>query len=163
LAIVTLKYILVLLNADNKGQGGTFALMALGQSVAKRSATLILILGVAGASFFYGDAVITPAISVLSAIEGLKLVAPQLYAVVLPITIVILVLLFAAQATGTARVAQFFGPVMLVWFAAVAIGGLANLIDDARVFRALNPLLGIEFVLTHGAIGLAVMGLVFLA
>src|SRR5262249_45701304 len=77
LAIVTLKYILVLLNADNKGQGGTFALMALGQSVAKRSATLILILGVAGASFFYGDAVLTPASSVLSAVEGLNLAEPQ--------------------------------------------------------------------------------------
>ena len=78
LLIVTLKYVLVLLNADNKGEGGTFALMALGQSVAKRSASLLLVLGVIGAAFFYGDAVLTPAISVLSAVEGLKLVAPQL-------------------------------------------------------------------------------------
>jgi KUP system potassium uptake protein len=163
LLIVGLKYVLVLLNADNKGEGGTFALMALGQSVAKRSAALILVLGVAGAAFFYGDAVITPAISVLSAVEGLKLVAPHLDAAVLPITIVILVLLFGVQAHGTARVAQFFGPVMLLWFAAQAFGGLVHLIDDPRVFRALNPLLGLEFIVTHGVIGLAVMGLVFLA
>src|SRR6202049_5081882 len=116
LLIVTLKYVLVLLNADNRGEGGTFALMALGQSVAKRSASLILVLGVAGAAFFYGESLITPAISVLSAVEGLKLVAPHLDAVVLPITIVILVLLFGVQAHGTARVGQFFGPVMLLCF-----------------------------------------------
>ena len=162
LFIVTLKYVLVLLNADNKGEGGTFALMALGQSVAKRSTTLILVLGVAGAAFFYGDAVITPAISVLSAIEGLKLMAPAMETAVLPITVVILVLLFAAQSRGTAAVAQFFGPVMMVWFAVLAIGGLIHLIDDPRVFLALNPILGISFILSHGVIGLAVMGLVFL-
>ena len=127
LLIVTLKYVLVLLNADNKGEGGTFALMALGQSVAKRSAPLILVLGVVGAAFFYGDAVITPAISVLSAVEGLKLVAPQMELAVLPITVVILVGLFAVQSRGTAEVAQFFGPVMLVWFAVLAIGGLIHI------------------------------------
>ena len=162
LLIVTLKYVLVLLNADNKGEGGTFALMALGQSVAKRSAPLILVLGVAGAAFFYGDAVITPAISVLSAVEGLKLVTPALEAAVLPITVVILVILFAAQSRGTAAVAQFFGPVMLVWFTVLAIGGLIHLIDDPRVFLALNPVLAISFIVSHGVIGLAVMGLVFL-
>jgi KUP system potassium uptake protein len=162
LLIVTLKYVLVLLNADNKGEGGTFALMALGQSVAKRSTTLILVLGVTGAAFFYGDAVITPAISVLSAIEGLKLQAPAMETAVLPITVVILVLLFAAQSRGTAAVAQFFGPVMLVWFVVLAIGGLIHLIDDPRVFLALNPILGISFVVSHGVVGLAVMGLVFL-
>lgn len=173
--IVTLKYVLVLLNADNKGEGGTFALMALGQSVAKRSAPLILVLGVAGAAFFYGDAVITPAISVLSAMEGLKLAAPQLKRIapdvdwaallelaVLPVTVAILVALFAMQSRGTAKVAQFFGPVMVVWFAVLAVGGLVHLIDDPRVFLALNPWLGIQFVLQHGMIGLVVMGLVFL-
>jgi KUP system potassium uptake protein len=163
LLIVTLKYVLVLLNADNKGEGGTFALMALGQSVAKRSASLILFLGVVGAAFFYGDAVLTPAISVLSAVEGLNLVAPQLDHLVLPLTVAILVLLFAVQSHGTALVAQFFGPVMLVWFAALAAGGLIHIIDDPRVFQALNPLVGVEFILTHGIVGLVVMGLVFLA
>jgi KUP system potassium uptake protein len=161
--IVTVKYVLVLLNADNKGEGGTFALMALGQSVAKRSSYLILVLGVAGAAFFYGDAVITPAISVLSAVEGLKLVAPQMDTAVLPVTVAILVALFAVQSRGTEAVAQFFGPIMLVWFATLAAGGLIHLIDDPRVFYALNPLLGAGFILTHGVLGMAVMGLVFLA
>ena len=161
--IVTLKYVLVLLNADNKGEGGTFALMALGQSVAKRSSTLLLVLGVIGAAFFYGDAVLTPAISVLSAVEGLKLVAPQLESWVLPLTVAILVLLFAVQSHGTAKVAQYFGPVMLVWFGALVVGGLVHIVDDPRVFLALNPLLGIQFILTHGMVGLVVMGLVFLA
>jgi KUP system potassium uptake protein len=160
--IVTLKYVLILLKADNKGEGGTFALMALGQSVAKRSAPLILALGVAGAAFFYGDAVITPAISVLSAVEGLKEIAPQLQPAVLPITVAILVGLFSIQSRGTAKMAQFFGPITLVWFIALAVGGLIHLIDDPRVFLALNPWLGIEFVFTHGMVGLVVMGLVFL-
>ncbi len=162
LLIVTLKYVIVLLNADNKGEGGTFALMALGQSVASRSAPLLLVFGVVGAAFFYGDAVITPAISVLSAVEGLKLVAPGMKDAVLPVTVVILLALFAAQSRGTAAVAQFFGPVMLVWFVVLAIGGLIHLIDDPRVFLALNPVLAIQFVVSHGVIGLAVMGLVFL-
>jgi KUP system potassium uptake protein len=160
--IVTLKYVLVLLNADNKGEGGTFALMALGQSVATRSSGLILMLGVAGAAFFYGDAVITPAISVLSAVEGLKLVAPQLEVMVLPITALILVLLFVVQSRGTEKVAQFFGPIMFVWFATLMVGGMIHIIDDARVFLALNPALAVGFVLSHGVIGLAVMGLIFL-
>jgi KUP system potassium uptake protein len=160
--IVTLKYVIVLLNADNKGEGGTFALMALGQSVARRSAPLILAFGVAGAAFFYGDAVITPAISVLSAVEGLKLVAPSLDEAVLPITVAILVALFAVQSRGTAAVAQFFGPITLAWFIALAVGGMIHLVDDPRVFLALNPVLGVEFILTHGIVGLAVMGLVFL-
>jgi KUP system potassium uptake protein len=160
--IVTLKYVLVLLNADNKGEGGTFALMALGQSVATRSSGLILMLGVAGAAFFYGDAVITPAISVLSAVEGLKLVAPQLEVLVLPITAVILVLLFVVQSRGTEKVAQFFGPIMFVWFVMLMAGGLIHIIDDARVFLALNPVLAVQFVVAHGVIGLAVMGLIFL-
>jgi KUP system potassium uptake protein len=164
LLIVTLKYVLVLLNADNKGEGGTFALMALGQSVAKRSASLILVLGVVGAAFFYGDAVLTPAISVLSAMEGLKLVTPQIGEhTVLVATVVILVGLFAVQSRGTAAVAQYFGPVMLVWFTVLAIGGLIHLVDDPHVFLALNPVLGVKFVLSHGMVGLVVMGLVFLA
>ena len=164
LLIVTLKYVLVLLNADNKGEGGTFALMALGQSVAKRSATLILVLGVVGAAFFYGDAVLTPAISVLSAVEGLKLVTPHIGEhAILALTVAILVLLFAVQSRGTAAVAQYFGPIMLVWFAAITVGGLIHIIDDPRVFLALNPLLGVQFIMTHGVIGLVVMGLVFLA
>jgi len=162
LLIVTLKYVLILLNADYNGEGGTFALMALGQAAVKRGSWIVLCLGVMGAAFFYGDAVITPAISVLSAVEGLKLVAPQMEVAVLPITIVILVALFAVQSRGTEKVARFFGPITLVWFIVLAIGGLIHIVDDLRVFQALNPWLGIKFVFSHGAVGLAVMGLIFL-
>ena len=120
-------------------------------------------LGIAGASFFYGDAVITPAISVLSAVEGLKLVAPQFEEAVIPVAILILTFLFWMQARGTDRVARFFGPVMCVWFAVLALGGLMHISDNFHVLKALNPAHGILFVYHHGMIGLTVMGLVFLA
>lgn len=161
--IVTIKYVLILLRADNNGEGGTFALMALGQSVAKRSAPVILALGIAGASFFYGDAIITPAISVLSAIEGLKLVTPAFEQAVVPIAIVVIIALFAVQSRGTERVARFFGPITVVWFLIMALGGLLHIFDNSRVFLALNPMYGVRFVINHGLIGLTVMGLVFLA
>lgn len=161
--IVTLKYVIVLLRADNKGEGGTFALMALGQSVAKRSTPLLLALGIAGASFFYGDAVITPAISVLSAVEGLKLVSPVFEQWVMPVALLIIVGLFAVQSHGTARVATFFGPLTMVWFAAVAVGGLLHIADNPTVIMALNPWYGLRFMLSHGMLSLTVLGLVFLA
>jgi KUP system potassium uptake protein len=163
LLIVTLKYVFILLRADNRGEGGIFALMALSQSVAKRSAPVIMGLGIAGAAFFYGDAVITPAISVLSAVEGLHLVSPAFDHLVLPLTIVILIALFAAQSSGTAKVAALFGPVTLVWFAALFLGGIINVIGNPDVLVALNPLYGMKFILKHGVIGLTVLGLVFLA
>ncbi|MBN8912842.1 MAG: potassium transporter Kup [Rhizobiales bacterium] len=161
--IVTLKYVIVLLRADNKGEGGTFALMALGQSVAKRSTPLLLALGIAGASFFYGDAVITPAISVLSAVEGLKLVSPMFEHWVIPIALVIIVGLFAVQSHGTARVATFFGPLTIVWFLTLAIGGGLHIADNPTIVAALNPWYGARFLFTHGLLGLTVLGLVFLA
>ncbi len=163
LLVVTLKYVIVLLRADNNGEGGTFALMVLGQSVAKRSAPVLLLLGVLGASFFYGDAILTPAISVLSAVEGLKLVSPVFSVAVVPITMVILVGLFAVQSRGTDKVASFFGPITFVWFMVLAIGGLIHIVDDPRVFQAFNPIHGIKLVFTNGLLGLAIMGLVFLA
>ena len=161
--IVTLKYVLLLLRADNKGEGGTFALMALGQKVARRSGSLIFSLGVVGAAFFYGDSVITPAISVLSAVEGLKLISPDLEQYVVPAAVVILIGLFAAQSHGTAKVATFFGPITALWFLAMAAGGIIHIADDASVFEALNPWHGIRFVASNGIAGLTVMGLVFLA
>ena len=161
--VVTIKYVLILLRADNKGEGGMFALMSLGQTVAKRSAPLLGILGVAGAAFFYGDAVITPAISVLSAVEGLKLLAPQLEKLVIPISVLVLAILFWMQSRGTDKVARFFGPVMVVWFIILALGGLLHIADNARVLNALDPTKGIAFVWRHGVIGLHIMGLVFLA
>jgi KUP system potassium uptake protein len=161
--IVSMKYVVVLLRADNKGEGGTFALMALGQAVAKRSSPFLAALGIAGASFFYGDAVITPAISVLSAVEGLKLVAPQLEQAVVPVALVIITGLFWMQARGTDRVARYFGPITAVWFFVLALGGAIHIFDNIRVLEALNPLNGVMFVVHHGAIGLTIMGLVFLA
>ena len=160
--IVTVKYVMILLRADNKGEGGTFALMALGQSVATRSAPVIAMLGITGAAFFYGDAIITPAISVLSAVEGLKLLSPQFEKVVLPLTLVILFVLFFAQSRGTARVAQFFGPVMVLWFACLAVAGVVQIANEPRVLWALNPLYAGSFILSHGLVGLSIMGLVFL-
>jgi KUP system potassium uptake protein len=153
----------LLLRADNRGEGGMFALMALGQSVARRSSPLIFGLGIAGASFFYGDAVITPAISVLSAVEGLKLVSPEFEKWVLPLSIVILVALFAVQSRGTAKVAAFFGPITVVWFLALAIGGLVHIVDDPSVLTAMSPHHGLRFIASNGLIGLTVLGLVFLA
>ena len=120
--IVTLKYVTILLRADNKGEGGTFALMALGQSVAKRSARLLVALGVIGTSFFFGDAIITPAMSVLSAVEGLNLVAPTLEKWVLPLASIVIVGLFAMQKYGTDRVAKYFGPIMVLSLASIEIG-----------------------------------------
>lgn len=161
--IVTLKYVIILMRADNKGEGGTFALMALGQSVATRSSPLIMGLGIAGASFFYGDAIITPAISVLSAVEGIKLVSPALESFVVPVALVIIVGLFAVQAGGTERVAKFFGPITVVWFSILAIGGLMSVIQNPVVLNALNPWYGLRFFFFNGLVGFTVLGLVFLA
>src|SRR5246500_5068387 len=117
--VVTLKYVVVLLRADNHGEGGTLALMALAQRAVTRGAATIVLLGIVSGALFYGDAVITPALSVLSAIEGIKLVTAAFDPYVVPLTVLILVALFAVQSRGTARVAAFFGPVMLVWFAVI--------------------------------------------
>jgi KUP system potassium uptake protein len=161
--VVTVKYVLLLLRADNHGEGGTLSLMALGQRALGRRSWVLLALGVVGASMFIGDSMITPAISVLSAVEGLKLVAPALDHYVVPLTIFILVLLFSVQSSGTARVATAFGPVMLVWFATLAVLGIIHISDDPTVLHAINPWYAVQFMASHGTIGLVTMGLVFLA
>jgi KUP system potassium uptake protein len=161
--IVTIKYVIVLLRADNKGEGGTFALMALARSVATTSSTVILGLGVAGAAFFYGDAVITPAMSVLSAIEGLTLVSKSFDAYVVPLALILLTALFMAQSYGTARVAAYFGPICVLWFLALAIGGINQILLNPTILVALNPWFGVRFVFEHGLIAVSVLGLVFLA
>lgn len=161
--IVTLKYVIVLLRADNNGEGGTFALMVLGQSVAKRSSRILFALGIVGASFFYGDALLTPAISVLSAVEGLKLVTTGLEPAIMPIAIVILIGLFAMQARGTDKVARYFGPITLTWFLLMAAGGLLHVVDDSRIWLAFNPYHGLHLLSQNGLLGLAILGLVFLA
>ena len=122
--VVTAKYVIILLRADNKGEGGTLSLMALAQRAlsSARSQFVVLVLGMIAAALFYGDALLTPAISVLSAVEGLEVAAPQLKSYVVPLTVLILVLLFSVQSHGTARVATFFGPVMTLWFLALGAG-----------------------------------------
>jgi len=161
--VVTAKYVLLLLRADNNGEGGTLSLMALGQRALGRRSWVLLALGVVGASMFIGDSMITPAISVLSAVEGLKLVFPASDHYVVPLTIFILVVLFSVQSSGTARVASAFGPVMVVWFGTLATLGLIHISDDPTVLAAINPFYAIQFMLSHGVIGLVTMGLVFLA
>ena len=161
--VVTAKYVLLLLRADNNGEGGTLSLMALGQRALGRRSLVLMALGVLGASMFIGDSMITPAISVLSAVEGLKLVTPALEHYVVPVTVFILVVLFSVQSSGTARVASAFGPVMVVWFAVIAVLGLVHIGDDPSVLAAINPVYGVEFLLTHGTVGLVTLGAVFLA
>jgi KUP system potassium uptake protein len=160
--VVTIKYVIVLLRADNNGEGGTLSLTALASRALGRRTTLVFLLGVIGASMFLGDSVITPAISVLSAVEGMKLAVPALEHVVVPFTIAILVGLFAAQRRGTAEVASYFGPVMAVWFAALAVTGIMHISDDPGVLTAINPLYGLRFLIQHNHVGLATLGLVFL-
>jgi KUP system potassium uptake protein len=159
---VTLKYVLMLLRADNNGEGGTLSLMALATRALGKRTPFILIVGVIGASMFLGDSVITPAISVLSAVEGLKLANPAFGDYVAPLAVTILVALFAAQSRGTAKVAALFGPVMVVWFVAIAVAGALHIRDDPHVLAAINPLYGIAFLLDHGQIGLVTLGAVFL-
>ena len=161
--IVTVKYVLILLRADNNGEGGTLALMALAQHAIGRGVPIVFLFGVISASLFYGDAIITPAISVLSAIEGLKLATPAFDPYVVPLTTIILIALFVAQSKGTARVAALFGPIMTIWFVVIALPGLFYIADDPGILAAINPVHGISFLLTHGKIGFVTLGAVFLA
>src|SRR5215471_18940414 len=148
--IVTLKYVVILLRADNNGEGGTLTLMALAQRAMGPTAVWVPLFGIVGASLFYGDALITPAVSVLSAVVG-------------PLTALILIVLFAVQGRGTARVAALFGPIMCVWFIAIALPCLYYIAVHPRILLALNPIYGIQFLLSHGTVGLATLGAVFLA
>jgi KUP system potassium uptake protein len=161
--VVTLKYVVILLRADNKGEGGTLALMALAQRAIGKNAGAIVLLGIISGALFYGDAVITPALSVLSAIEGIKIVTPTFDPYVVPLTVVILIVLFAVQSRGTASVAALFGPVMLIWFAAIAGAGLWHIAADPSVLAAISPVYGVAFLASHGIIGLVTLGAVFLA
>jgi KUP system potassium uptake protein len=161
--VVTFKYVLILLRADNNGEGGTLTLVALAQRAMKRGRGAILMLGAVGAALFYGDAVITPAISVLSAVEGVKLATPALEAYVVPITVVILIALFAVQSRGTAKVAALFGPVMAVWFFGLAALGIMHIADQPQVFQAVNPSHGIRFLIHHADISLFILGAVCLS
>ncbi len=160
---VTAKYVLFLMRADNKGEGGTLSLMALAQSALGRRAAPVFFLGVAGAALFSGDAIITPAISVLSALEGLTLITPVFDPYVIPLTIAILVSLFWVQKSGTARVASFFGPIMVLFFVVIAVLGAIHIADAPRILHAFNPLHGLRFLFGHGLLGFVVLGSVFLS
>jgi KUP system potassium uptake protein len=160
--IVTIKYVTILLRMDNNGEGGILSLMALARK-ALGGSRIVFILGLLGASLFYGDAVITPAISVLSAVEGLKLVTPALNDYVLPITVTIIVALFLVQNRGTAKVAAFFGPMTVVWFVAMALAALPHIGLHPEVFRAVNPWYAVHYLLGHGSGALVALGAVFLA
>ncbi|WP_027583611.1 potassium transporter Kup [Bradyrhizobium sp. Ai1a-2] len=163
IVVVTLKYVVILLRADNHGEGGTLALMALAQRAVTKGAGVVVLLGIISGALFYGDAVITPALSVLSAIEGIKLVTATFEHYVVPVTALILVVLFAVQSHGTARVAAWFGPIMCVWFVVLAIAAVPPITKHPEVLLAFNPLYAVSFMLHHGVIGFVTLGAVFLA
>jgi KUP system potassium uptake protein len=162
LLVVTAKYVLILLRADNKGEGGTLALMALASRALMRGGGVVILLGIISGALFYGDAIITPALSVLSAIEGLKVVTPAFDAYVVPLTVLVLVVLFMVQSRGTASVAAFFGPVTLFWFCAIAGAGIWHIGQSPTVLFAFNPWYGVSFLLHHGLVGFYTLGAVFL-
>ena len=161
--IVTVKYVILILRADNNGEGGTLSLVAKAQGALHRRSWWLYLVGIVGVSLFFGDTMITPAISVLSAVEGLNLIVPGFEAWVVPLTLLIVVALFAVQRTGTEAVARFFGPVMLVWFLTMGVLGASHIFDDARILHALNPLRAGEFLIENGFGALPVLGSVFLA
>ena len=164
--IVTLKYLFVLMQADNHGEGGVLALTALAQRALGRRSMRVFVIGLIGAALFYGDSLITPAISVMGAVEGLKdapAVGHLLRSSVLPVSAGILVALFLLQARGTTRMAVFFGPITTLWFIAIAVLGVLHLKDDWSILRAFSPYYAIRFLLDNGWLGFAILGSVFLA
>jgi KUP system potassium uptake protein len=162
--VVTLKYVAVIMRADNKGEGGSLVMLALASRVTHGTnlAPIVVIIGIFGACLFYGDSMITPAISVLSAVEGLQVAAPALDAYVVPLTLVILILLFAIQRHGTARVGAFFGPVMMVWFVVIAVIGIIQIVKLPSVLLAINPYYAVQFFMADGWIAFLALGSVVL-
>ena len=161
--IVTIKYIAFVLRADNRGEGGTLSLMALARGAIKGRPVSILFIGMIGASLFYGDAVITPAISVLSAVEGMKVVTPAFEPYVVPLTLVILAALFAVQRFGTGSVGIVFGPITLVWFLAIGASGLVHIFDDPEILLAINPYYIFGFLTHQPDVAFVTIGAIFLA
>jgi len=162
--VVTLKYVVILMRADNRGEGGILSLMSLAQKVMGRKGKLIFFAGIIGAALFYGDAAITPAISVLSAVEGFKLVTPAFDNYVLPMALIILCGIFYVQRKGTGKVAAFFGPIMVTWFGVMGFIGLLWVIKNPSVLACFNPYYALKFMAEHGILQtLHVLGSVFLA
>lgn len=163
--VVTLKYVMFIMRADNNGEGGIIALMALALRKSKSSKLfqgVLLLLGLLGASFFYGDGVITPAISVLSAVEGLEIISPALKDIVIPASIVILLGLFWSQKKGAGTIGLFFGPVMAVWFLSIGLLGGWQILQNPEVLKAINPYYAFSFLLNHGVLSFFAMGAVVL-
>ncbi|MBB2971055.1 KUP system potassium uptake protein [Mesorhizobium sp. RMAD-H1] len=161
--IVTVKYVIFVLRADNNGEGGILSLMALVRSSFRRRPGFVLGIGICGAALFFGDAVITPAISVLSAVEGLEIVTPELTPFVVPITIVILVTLFSVQRFGTAKVSAVFGPITALWFLSLGLSGLWHIFDDPTIFVAINPYYAVAYLLESPVTAFVTVGAIFLA
>jgi KUP system potassium uptake protein len=162
IVVVTLKYVLILLRADNNGEGGTLALTALAFRALGKRTPLVVGLGIVGASMFYGSTLITPALSVLSAVEGLTVATAAFAPYVLPLTVIILITLFSVQSRGTASVSVWFAPITTLWFIVIAFAGIIEIAANPSVLRAVSPVYGIHFLLTHGWIGLVTLGAVFL-
>ncbi|MBV9890747.1 MAG: KUP/HAK/KT family potassium transporter, partial [Rhizobacter sp.] len=163
--VVSIKYVVLILRADNNGEGGLIAMLALASQAVRRRPRLrqrLLFVGIFGTAIFFGDGVITPAISVLGAVEGLQVAAPALHTSIVPITLVILTGLFAFQRFGTERVGRLFGPVMLVWFACIGALGAMHIGDNPSILRALSPHYALLFLLRHPAIGFIALGAVVL-
>lgn len=166
MVVVTLKYVVLILRASNRGEGGIMALTALAAKAAgstPRRHTILLLIGVLGAALFYGDAVITPAISVLSAMEGLETITPALKPYVLPLSTAVIIGLFLGQRYGTAVVGKLFGPIVVVWFAVLAVTGVVQIVQHPAILAALNPLRAIEFMQARGWHLFLVMGSIVLA
>jgi KUP system potassium uptake protein len=165
--IVTVKYVLLVLRADNDGEGGILALITLirGKAVPGTARTKYILagLGIFGASLFFGDSMITPAISVLSAVEGLKVVEPGLSHLVVPITATIILVLFAVQRLGTAKIGRSFGPVMIIWFTVIGVAGIGGIVDHPEILKALSPTYAIGFMTGHFSIAFFALAAVVLA
>lgn len=162
--VVTVKYIMVVLRADNRGEGGTMALMALVQHAMGKHAHWPLLIGLFGAALLYGDGIITPAISVLSAVEGLQLIVPDIERpIILLITVTIIVFLFAFQSNGTDRIGKFFGPITVIWFLTIGLAGLVNIVEYPSILRVFNPLYGYYFLTAHAWLSFVLLGTVVLA
>jgi KUP system potassium uptake protein len=164
--VVSLKYVILILRADNRGEGGIMALMSLALSSLPKKSRMnypLILIGVGGAALFYGDSIITPAISVLSAIEGLEVATPAMKPFVVPITILVLIILYAFQSRGTGGIGKWFGPIMLVWFSILAIMGIINIVRSPEILAALNPLHAFNFMLRNRMIAFIALGAIVLA
>jgi KUP system potassium uptake protein len=162
--VVAVKYVLFVMRADNQGEGGTMALLSLALPVAGKLQRAILVTGLAGASLFFGDAMITPAISVLSAVEGISISTPLFQPYVVPLAVAILVILFGIQSYGSGRVGRFFGPLMIFWFALIAVAGLSHVLAHPQILRAFDPRYAVAYVQhADGWVAFSVLGSTFLA